>query len=389
MNVEHFYCYGSFGPDPENKNRPFVDEEKVSQFLANLHPETTDILVHIRSKGGSYDVGFNIYDLFANCGKNVDTIIEGECHSIATIPLLAGKNREILPHSKVGIHNPWIDGKQLDGMQSSQVLEVGSDMLTAEQRMLDFYASHTGTDKQIIKQLMDEDKPFDAATALELKFVTKIAEPRTVRAFAYLTPKIQNENNMSKEIKSLGEKLMAKIDAVLDFASGKSKTLEIKAEGEETTEVKAESFTTAEGVTINIDGGLVEGSAVTSAEGTVMPDASITLEDGTVITTDADSKIKTVTAKVEDPNQAAINAAVATATAAMSEELATLKAEKEILISNQAAMSAKIDLIAKNVKSTFELKKGDTKFQNRSSEETKKSAPTREEMDAKAKSYKK
>ena len=195
---------------------------------------------------------------------------------------------------------------------------------------------------------------------------------------------------MSKEIKSLGEKLMAKIDAVLDFASGKTKTLEIKAEGEETPEVKAESFTTAEGVTINIDGGLVEGATVTSAEGTVMPDATITLEDGTVITTNAESKIATVTPKVEDAAQAAIDAAVATATAAMAEQIATLKAENETLISTQAAMNTKIDLIAKNVKSTFEVKAGATKFQDRGFEkETKKAAPTREEMEAKAKLYKK
>lgn len=387
MKTAHFYCYGVIGEaDPYFKvftgeSDPIISSMKVSEFLQGLSSDVTDIVVHINSRGGSVDEGFTIHDLFKSSGKTITTIVEGMAASIASIVLFAGSKREITPNSKVMIHNPWIDPSSISGLEADEVAEVAASMKNEETRILDFYANNTGADRETIKSMMKAETEMTADAALELKFVTSITSP--VKALAFTNNKFQTSNKMSKTL----DAMMAKLDKVIDYATGKIKKLDIKAEGGE-PEIVAEDFTTAEGNTIKIDGGLAEGSMVSDAEGNPMPEATITLSDGTVITTDAESKITSVTAVEPDPNQAAIDAAVAEATKDLTAQIETLKTENDSYKAAQAEMGKKIDLIAKSIGSNFVMKTAQTKFASTKKDEGKEGAISVEEMRARKAQYK-
>lgn len=216
VKIAHFYAYGTIGEnDPYFKvftgeEDPVISSKKVSDFL-NANSDADEIIVHINSRGGSVDEGFAIHDLLTNSGKKVTTRVEGQASSIASVVLLAGSVRQITENSNVMVHNPWMDLTLIGGLEADEMIRVGNQMKEAETKILDFYVTKTGADKEQIANFMKEETTFNAATAIELKFATEILQP--VKALAFMNFKKENpntENTMSK-IKEMFAELLNKL----------------------------------------------------------------------------------------------------------------------------------------------------------------------------------
>lgn len=331
MKKVHFYAYGRIGEaDPlfkvfTGEDDPVISSQKVVDFLSS-NQDADEIIVHINSRGGSVDEGFAIHDLLQTSGKKITTVVEGQAYSIASVVALSGSVRQITENSKIGIHNPWIDPTIIAGLEADELLKMGNDMKREENRIAEFYSKVTGVDMSSISEMMAEDTAMNADKALELKFVTEIIKP--VKALAYMNFKSEKENTMSKEIKTLGQKVDALADSIMNFLSGKTKEIKM----EESAPVVAETEAPVE------------------------------------------------EAVVETP---VINAEEFDALKKENEELKAKLAEHD---SQMEKLNIKFNEIAKNIQSSHQVKTGDTKF-NRQEEKIEK-ALTKADMDARKEKYK-
>lgn len=183
-------------------------------------PDAESFIVDINSPGGDCDKGYEIYNYLRSIGKPLTTRISGQCMSIATIPYLAGDIRISGP---IMIHNPWLSNMSGD---SDELLLAAEMMRSEEDKMIDFYAEHTGNTREALDALMKSETYLTPEQALTLKFSTT----SQIKPLAY-------KNSMSKVIESL--------DSLLKKYGFKEQKQE--------PQKKALSVTDASGATFNIE----------------------------------------------------------------------------------------------------------------------------------------
>lgn len=217
--IAHFYAYGTIGEnDPYFKvftgeEDPVISSKKVSDFL-NQNSAATEIIVHINSRGGSVDEGFAIHDLLTNSGKKITTRVEGQASSIASVVLMAGSVRQISENSTVLVHNPWMDLTLIGGLEADEMIHIGNQMKEAENKILDFYVSKTGVEREAMAAFMKEETAFTADKALELKFATEILQP--VKALAFMNFKKENPKNENL-MSTIKEMLASALKPINDY----------------------------------------------------------------------------------------------------------------------------------------------------------------------------
>jgi ATP-dependent protease ClpP protease subunit len=140
--------------------------------------EFDNIKLLINSEGGICEEGWAIYDYLDTLGKEIETVVIGQCDSMATVIKLLGKNRFITKHSGELIHNPW-GGVVGD---SKQVIAYGEELATEEQRIIAFYAEKTGTADTLLAELMDAETKMTAEQSIQYGFSTGYYQPAAAMA---------------------------------------------------------------------------------------------------------------------------------------------------------------------------------------------------------------
>lgn len=159
----------------------------ITQVQSQLDSES--YIIDINSPGGDCDLGYEMYAYLRSIGKPLTSRISGQCMSIATIPYLAGDIRLSGP---IMIHNPWISGLSGD---SDELLRAAELMREEEDKMIDFYAEHTGNTREALDALMKSETYLTPEQAISLRFSTQ----------AQIKPLAYKENNMSKVLKSIDD----------------------------------------------------------------------------------------------------------------------------------------------------------------------------------------
>ena len=122
------------------------------------NPEETEFKFHINCDGGVVSEGLRIYDVFALRAKTLHCNIEGGCHSMAIILLLAApkENRTANPNSRALIHE--VRGGSWDFLKADELRTVADEIEREQNAILDIYADRTGYDRAELEILMKEEK---------------------------------------------------------------------------------------------------------------------------------------------------------------------------------------------------------------------------------------
>ncbi len=148
--------------------------ESVQRIFAE-NPDETDFRFDIHCDGGSVLEGLAIYDFLRGSGKTIYTNIEGGCHSMAVVLLLAApkENRTANANARALIHEVQIpiDGEVLT---TSELESLQDEAHREQDTILDIYADRTGTDREVLAALMAEQKIRTAAELLKYGFINKI-----------------------------------------------------------------------------------------------------------------------------------------------------------------------------------------------------------------------
>ena len=145
-------------------------------FLEAENPEK-DIALYINSPGGSISSGLAIYDTMQYIKPDVATVCIGQAASMGAVLLAAGTEgkRTALPHSRVLIHQPWVQGI---GGQQADVAIHAQDLLRQRELLDELLAQHTGKESKKIHQDTDRDRILTAEEAVEYGLVDQIMARR-------------------------------------------------------------------------------------------------------------------------------------------------------------------------------------------------------------------
>lgn len=146
-------------------------------YLESQDPEK-EISLYINSPGGSISAGMAIYDTMNYIKCPVSTICIGMCASMAAVLLACGeKGRRIaLPHSKIMIHQPLINGHFQD--QTTNLEIEAAEMERIRKMINELLAGATGKDVSVIKKDTDRNNYMDALSAKEYGLVDKVLGKR-------------------------------------------------------------------------------------------------------------------------------------------------------------------------------------------------------------------
>ncbi len=146
-------------------------------YLESQDPDQ-EISLYINSPGGSISAGMAIYDTMNYIKCPVSTICIGMCASMAAVLLACGeKGRRIaLPHSKIMIHQPLINGHFQD--QTTNLEIEAAEMERIRKMLNELLAGATGKDVSVIEQDTDRNNYMDALTAKEYGLVDKVLGKR-------------------------------------------------------------------------------------------------------------------------------------------------------------------------------------------------------------------
>lgn len=273
---------------------PTFSAKDMSAFL-DENKDADTIEIEIRSDGGVVSEAFDIHDQLKASGKRIVT--KGyRVNSAATIPFLAAnpEDRYVSQNVQFIIHKPGIS--DLWGwFNGSDLMEIGQDIESTEQKLVDFYAEATGANDATKNEIHEMMKASNGAgtdlnsdEVIRLGFAKNILGGQQVKdtnsqrkAYAITNTIIQKSKIMA-ENKEVTKEELTGIKKVL---ANIGKRLNLKMEVE-TEEVKAATANLQNGTTIYFDGELSVDTKVFTDEAmeTPAPDGDHVLEDGRTIT---------------------------------------------------------------------------------------------------------
>jgi ATP-dependent Clp protease protease subunit len=159
-----------------------IDDQAASLVIAQMlfleaeKPEK-DIYLYINTPGGSITAGLAIYDTMQYVKPDVSTIALGQAASMGAVLLAGGAKtkRFALPHSRVLMHQPLMDG--LRG-QATDIDIHAKDIMQLRKRLNEILAVHTGQDIDKIHDDTERDFILEAEGALAYGLIDKIIVSR-------------------------------------------------------------------------------------------------------------------------------------------------------------------------------------------------------------------
>ena len=141
-----------------------------------LHLQKCDpqapVTLFINSPGGEVQSGLALYDVMQTLSCPVTTICLGMAASMAALVFVSGARREMLPHSRVMIHDPLIGGGL--GGSALSVKARADDLMRIRDITAGVIARHSGMSIERVFELTASDTYFEAKEAVEAGLADRI-----------------------------------------------------------------------------------------------------------------------------------------------------------------------------------------------------------------------
>ncbi len=154
-----------------------VDAESVADIIRGMrHLQRADadapITLFINSPGGEVSSGLALYDAMCAISCPVRTVCLGLAASMAALLFIAGNQRDMLPHSRVMIHDPLIGGGV--GGSALSVKARADDLMRIRDITAQVIAEHTGMPLERVFELTARDTYFEAEEAVAAHLADRV-----------------------------------------------------------------------------------------------------------------------------------------------------------------------------------------------------------------------
>ena len=145
-----------------------VDADSVNALIRELRylqrqdPEG-EITMYINSPGGGVDSGLALYDVMQAVSCPIRTVCVGLAASMAALLFISGSRRDMLPHSRLMIHDPLI---VQTGGSALRLKAVSDDLMETRQITARVIAEHSGRSLEEILEKTATDSFFRAEEAV-------------------------------------------------------------------------------------------------------------------------------------------------------------------------------------------------------------------------------
>ena len=129
------------------------------------------ITLYINSPGGEVQSGLALYDAMQAVSCPIRTVCLGMAASMGALLFIAGDEREMLPHSRVMIHDPLIGSM---GGSALSVKARADDLMRIRDITAAVIAEHTGMTLDQVFQLTAQDTYFEAEAAVEAGLADRV-----------------------------------------------------------------------------------------------------------------------------------------------------------------------------------------------------------------------
>ncbi len=146
------------------------------RYLQSEDPEAP-ITLYINSPGGSVDSGMALYDVMQAVSCPVRTICVGLAASMAALLFVSGAERDMLPHSRLMIHDPLIIQT---GGSALKLKAISDDLMETRQIIAKVIAEHSGKSLEEVLEKTANDSYFRGEEAVKFgladHIITSLAE---------------------------------------------------------------------------------------------------------------------------------------------------------------------------------------------------------------------
>lgn len=158
-----------------------VDAESSSKLLKQLmflekEDNSKEVTLYINSPGGEVISGLAVYDYISLMKAPVKTVCVGTAASMGAILFLAGKKREMLPHTRLMIHDPSYGHNDIGGRKPHEIQHELDKLQETREALAVIIAEKTGRTIDEIYAVTAEDTYYSAREAIEFGLATKIIE---------------------------------------------------------------------------------------------------------------------------------------------------------------------------------------------------------------------
>ena len=155
-----------------------VDSESVAVIIRGiLYLQKVDaavpITLFINSPGGEVSSGLALYDVMQAASCPIRTVCLGLAASMAALLFIAGDTRDMLPHSRVMIHDPLIGGAGVGGSALS-VKARADDLMRIRDITAQVIVQHSGMDLEQVFEITARDTYFEAEDAVAAHLADRV-----------------------------------------------------------------------------------------------------------------------------------------------------------------------------------------------------------------------
>lgn len=142
------------------------------RYLQRQDPEG-EVTLYINSPGGSVDSGMALYDVMQAVSCPVRTVCVGLAASMAALLFVSGKRRDMLPHSRLMIHDPLI---LQTGGSALKLKAVSDDLMETRQIIARVIAGHSGRPLEEVLSKTATDSYFRAEEAVAFGLADRVVD---------------------------------------------------------------------------------------------------------------------------------------------------------------------------------------------------------------------
>lgn len=158
-----------------------VDAKSTNELLKQLmflerEDNSREVTLYINSPGGEVISGLAVYDYIALMKAPVKTVCVGTAASMGAILFLAGKKREMLPHTRIMIHDPSYGHKDIGGRKPHEIQHELDKLQESREALAEIIAEKTGKSIEEIYEVTAQDTYYSAKEAIEFGLATRIIE---------------------------------------------------------------------------------------------------------------------------------------------------------------------------------------------------------------------
>ena len=135
-----------------------------------------EITMYISSPGGEVSSGLAVYDVMQSIQCPIRTVCMGTAASFGAFLFAAGNTREMLPHSKLMIHDPLIAGNGITG-SATLLSERVEGLMKTRELVAGLMSKHTGRTVDEIYEKTAKDTWFTAEEAIAFGLADNVIQP--------------------------------------------------------------------------------------------------------------------------------------------------------------------------------------------------------------------